>query len=88
MRPVAIGEAYPVVLGQLQAAARAGIGHDQSTRHSAGIELVVPRRVERIGPIHPLAITADLNHLRTASVHLAARMGRSAGDAADVDRAR
>src|SRR4029434_6931458 len=44
-------------------------------------------RVERVGPVDPLAITANLDHLRTACIRLAAPVGRAASDAADVDRA-
>src|SRR3984893_1541167 len=88
MRPVSVREAYPVVLCQLEAAARVRIGHDLSAWHAVGIELVVPRRVERVGPIDPLAVAADLNHLRTACIHLAVRVRCAASNAADVDRAR
>jgi hypothetical protein len=34
--------------------------------HSVWIELVVPRRVERVCPIDPLPVTANLDHLRAA----------------------
>ena len=30
------------------------------------VELVVPRRVERVGEVDALAVAADLDHLRTA----------------------
>src|SRR6516164_11465448 len=85
MCPISVREAHPVVLCQLETAAQVRIGHDLSARYSIGIELVVPGRVERIGPIDPLAVTADLDHLRTACIHLAAGVGRTASDAADVD---
>src|SRR5665811_1252998 len=68
MRPVSVGEAHPVVLCQLKPTARVCISHRLGARYSLGIELVIPRRVERIGPVHPLAIAADLYHLRTASI--------------------
>src|SRR5260370_6849570 len=76
MRPVSIGEAHPVVLCQLKAAARARIGHDLGARHSVGIELVIPRRVERVGPIHSLAVATDLYHRRTARNFLDTRFSR------------
>src|SRR5258705_12903024 len=88
MGPVSIGEAPPVVLCQLKAAARARIGHDLGARHSVGIELVIPRRVERVGPIHSFAVATDLYHLRTARIVLAARVGRAADNSSDVPRAR
>src|SRR4029077_1447001 len=66
MRPVSVRKAHPVVLCQLEAAARVRIGHDFSGWHAAGIELVIPRRIERVGPVDPLAITTDLDHLRTS----------------------
>src|ERR1700726_4506125 len=46
MCPVSVREAHPVVLCQLEAATRVRICHDFGARHSVGIELVVPRRVE------------------------------------------
>jgi hypothetical protein len=52
MSPVSIGEAHPVILCQLKAAARVRIGHNLGTRHFIGIKLVIPRRIERVGPIH------------------------------------
>src|ERR1700761_9509770 len=88
MRPASIGEAHPVVLRQFEAAARVRIGHDLSAWHSIGIELVVPGRIERIGPVDPLTVTANLDHLRTACKHLAAWVGRTASDATEMDRAR
>jgi hypothetical protein len=77
MRPVPVGEAHPVVRGQLKAAVRARIGHHLSARHAVGIELIVPRGVERVGPVDPFAVAADLHHLGTASILLAARVLRA-----------
>src|SRR5205823_13707428 len=48
MRPVSVREAHPVVPCELKAAVRVRIGHHLSARHSVRIELVVPRRVERV----------------------------------------
>src|SRR5436190_5518024 len=31
-----------------------------------GVELVIPRTIERVGDVEPLAIKAELKHLRTA----------------------
>src|SRR4029453_660601 len=87
MRPISVRKGHPVILCQLEAAARIRIGHDFSAWDAVGIELVVPRRVQRVCPVDPFAITANLDHLRTACIRLAARVGRAAGDAADVDRA-
>src|ERR1700751_3396222 len=88
MRAVSGGEAYKVVACELQAAIRASIGHDLYARHSLRIELVIPGRIERVGPIDPLAVAADLHHLRTAGIGLAVGVRRAARDAADMHRAR
>src|SRR5258708_40084786 len=88
MRPVTVREADPVIPCQFEAAARVGIGHPLDAGYSAGIELVIPCRIERIGPVPPLAVAADLPHLRTAGKCLAIRVRRAPYDAADVDRAR
>src|SRR5260370_19813180 len=87
MRTVSVGEAYPVALCQLEAATRLCIGHDLSARQSVRIKLVVPRRVERVGPVHSFAVAADLYHLRTACICLAVRVRRTADNAADAHRA-
>src|SRR5437588_144400 len=79
--------AHEQVLRQLEPTAWVCIGHDLSAWYAVGIELVVPRRIERVGPVYPLAVTANLDHLRTASKGLAVRVGRTTSDAADVDRA-
>src|SRR5262249_40964910 len=88
MCPVSVREAHPVVCCQVEAATGVCIRHDLSARYDVGIELVVPGRIQRVGPIDPLAITADLDHLRATGIRLAAGMGRTAGDAADVDGTR
>src|SRR5260221_6596672 len=87
MRPVSVGEAHPVVFCQLEATARVCIGHNLGARYSVRIELVIPRRVERIGPVHPLAIATDLYHLRTACICLTVWVRRAAGKHADLERA-
>src|SRR3974390_526108 len=88
VRAVSVGEAHPIIPRQFQPAVRTDIGHDLGPRKAAGIELVIPSRVERVGPIDALAVTADFNHLRTAAERLAVRMGRAARDPADVHGAR
>src|SRR6266511_2845338 len=87
MRAVSIRKAHEIVLCQLETAACVRIGHDLSPWYAIGIELVVPCRVERVGPVDPLAVTANLDHLRTASIRLAVWVRRTTSDAADVDRA-
>src|SRR3977135_3148682 len=86
MRPVPVGEADPVILCQFEPTARACIGHYLGARHSLRIELVVPGRGERIGPVNSLSITADLDHLRTACIGFAVWVRRTAYNAADADR--
>src|SRR5262249_30014289 len=87
MRPVSVREVREKVPCQLETAACVHIGHDFSARYASGIELIVPCRVERVGPVDPLAVTANLDHLRTAPTRLAVRVGRTTSNAADVDRA-
>src|SRR5215472_16212988 len=88
MRPVSIRKADPVVLCQLETAARVRIGHDLSAWYTVRIELVVPGRIQRVGPVNPLAVTANLHHLRAPCVRLAVGVLCTASNAADVDRAR
>src|SRR4029077_5674639 len=59
------------------------------TLETIGIELLVPRRVERVGEVDALAVAADLDHLRTSveSLFGLLRVSRSAHDATEVDRA-
>src|SRR5947207_14152920 len=86
MRPVPVRKAHPVVLCEFKATARAGIGHYLDARNSLRIELVVPRRVERVGPVDPFAVAADLDHLGAACIGLAIRMRRTAYITAGADR--
>src|SRR5213075_2845774 len=86
VRSVAVREADPVVVCQLEAAIRARMGHDLGAWYAVGIKLVVPRRVERVCPIDPAAIAADLHHLGTTGIRLAAGMRRAPCNAADVNR--
>src|SRR5690348_6147058 len=88
MRVVSVREAHPKILCQCEAATRVRVGHDLHARRSTGIELVIPSRIERVGPVDPLPITANLDHLRTASIRVSVRVGRTASDAAEVDQAR
>src|SRR6266496_6392008 len=73
MRPVSVRKAHEIVFCQLQTAAFVRIGHDFSAWYAHGIELVVPCRVERIGPVDPLAVGALLG------VHAVDRLRISAG---------
>src|SRR5207245_8021859 len=66
MRPVAVrplDEEFPV---QLHAPGRLRIDLDHPALDPVRIELVVDRAVERVREVDPLAITADLDHLRPA----------------------
>src|SRR5829696_718496 len=57
------------------AAVRVGIHLRQPTLDPIGIELVVPYAIERIGDVHALAVTADLDHLRRTVQWLARARG-------------
>ena len=74
---------------ELHSALRVRVELYHPTLQPIGIDLLVPRRVERIGEIDALAIAADFNHLRTAVERLLglARVSRTAHDAAEMDRA-
>src|SRR5690242_2456562 len=52
-----------------------------------GIELVVERRVERVGHVDAAAVAADLEHLRRAVDLAGPGMRRARGHSADSDRA-
>src|SRR6266700_4705452 len=86
MRPVPVGEADPVVLCQFEAAGGACMGHHLGAWNALRIELVVPGRVERVGPVYALAVAADLDHLGSTGIGLAVRMRCAGCDAADADR--
>src|SRR5215467_15291973 len=88
MRVVSVREAHPKVLCQREAATCVRVGHDLNARRSIGVKLVIPSRVERVGPVDPLPVTANLDHLRTASIGASVRVRRTASDAAEADRAR
>src|SRR5438874_2843531 len=59
------------------------------TLYPIGIELLVPRGVERVGKIGALAVAADLDHLRATikSLRGLLRVSRLSHDATKVDRA-
>src|ERR1700694_849404 len=57
------------------------------TLHPVGIELIVPCLVQPVRYIHPLAITAYLNHLRTAVERAGVRMRGTSDDSAEMHRA-
>src|SRR5579863_3292043 len=95
---VAAFEAYLVTaqLAELQEEVRidfqAALGFGIELYHPApdalGIELHVPRRIERVGEIDAPAVAADLDHLRTAVQRGLGLLGmrRVAHDAAEVNR--
>src|ERR1700757_1810735 len=66
-----------------------GIDLYHPTLYTVGIELLVPRGVERVGEISALTVAAELNHLRTAVESLLGLLWVRAWahDAANVDRA-
>ncbi len=88
MRAIAVGEFDPVVVGERQPAVRPRMREHLRARHAVRIELVVPRRIQRIGPVHAPAVAADLDHLRAACEPAAVRVRRTARDAADAYRPR
>ena len=64
MRSVSVGELDPEIFIQVDATVGANVGLYHRARHPIRIELVVPGRIKRISPVDPLAIAADLDHLR------------------------
>ncbi len=88
MRAIAVGELDPVVVGERQSALRPDMREYLRGRHAVRVELVVPRRIERVGPVHAPAVAADLDHLRAARERAAVRVRRAAHDAADAHRPR
>ena len=49
------------------------------------VELVVPTAEERVGDVEPLAVEAELQHLRAAGTVAAVHRGRLAQQPADPD---
>ena len=86
MRPISLGELDPEILIQLDATVGANVGLYHRARHSVRIELVVPRRIERISPVDPLPIAADFDHLRPATECLAIRVRGPSRDATNMHR--
>src|SRR5690242_21771356 len=70
-----------------EAAVRGGVELHHPAGESVGVELVVPRAVERVGEVDATAVAADLYHLRTAGEYAALRVRRAPHDAAEVHRA-
>src|SRR3954451_7614109 len=87
MRAVSLREAHPIILGEFHAAVRTSVGHDLRARDAGGIELLVPCRVQRVRPVDAFAVTADLDHLRTACIWFAVGMWHAACDSAGMPRA-
>src|SRR5688572_25493595 len=71
------------------AAVRISIDLRQPALDPVGIELIVPSAIERVREIDPLAVAADLHHLRRAVQRLARAGGMrcTTNDAADPYRA-
>src|SRR4051812_3422800 len=88
MRPVAVRELDVELLVEGQPPSLADISLDHCCRNPVHIELVVPRRVQRVRPIASLAVAADPPHLRPPAIVATTWMPRPARDPADLDRAR
>ena len=67
----------------------AGVKLDHPAAHTVGIELLIPRCIERVGEIDSFAVAAYFHHLRAASQRLVGlfRMWRAIDNAADAHRA-
>src|SRR5512134_2998703 len=74
---------------ELHAAVRTDVQLGQPALDAVGIELVVPRAIQRVGHVHAPAVTADLDHLWCAVERLVGtrRMWLTTNDAADLHRA-
>src|SRR5262245_34241025 len=74
---------------QLEAAVGTHISLREPAFDPVWIELLVPRAIQRVGHVDPLAVTADLDHLRRAVERLIGprRMRRAPGDSSEPDRA-
>src|SRR5437773_6090633 len=73
---------------ELEAAVLAGVKLCDPDLQAIRIELVVPCLVEPIRDIDPLAIAADLDHLRATVERTRCRMRGPANDPAEVHRPR
>src|SRR3954469_23314287 len=51
MRAVAVGEPDPEIVSEREAACRLRMRHHLRGGHAVRIELVIPRRVKRVGPV-------------------------------------
>src|SRR5436305_13389588 len=73
----------------LHSALRIHIELYHPTLQPVGIDLLIPRGVERVREIDALAVAADLDHLRTAIKCLArlVRVSCTAHNPAEMDRA-
>src|ERR1700750_1562432 len=60
---------------------------DNPAVDALGVELRVPRGVQRVGQVHALAVAADLDHLRAAVDGGGGRGRRAPADAADAHAA-
>src|SRR6266446_9750946 len=76
-------EEEPLVEADAAALANVKLGHPRAD--AIGVELIVPRAIQRVGEVDALAVPTDLDHLRAAGQRLV-RPGRvrlAAYDAAD-----
>src|SRR5262245_55548479 len=86
MRPVSVGDLDPEILVQVDATVGANVSLYHRARHTTRVELIVPGRIQRISPVHPLAIAADLDRLRPATECLAVWVAGPSRDAANMHR--
>src|ERR1700704_6389733 len=84
-QPVEFDEALRI---GLQAVPRTDVKLRQPSTDALRIELLVPRRIERVRHVHAPAVAADLDHLRSAVQRniRARRMRRAPHDPAKPDR--
>src|SRR5215831_5105174 len=84
----ALAELHKEALVKRDAAAVADVELDHPSLYAIGIELIVPRTIERVGEVHALSVTADLHHLWRTVKFLSwpGRMLASADDTADAHR--
>src|SRR6476619_7089602 len=69
----------PLVNAQPDLGVDVELGHPGAD--AVGVELLVPRAVERVGEVHPLPVSADIDHVWTAGQwHLGHRGMRGTTD--------
>ena len=77
-------------VGDQSAARDVGVEFGHPRPDAVGVEDLVPRRVQRVGDIHPAAVPADLNHLRAAAKRQVrrSRVGFASHDPSQANRCR